>query len=556
MAAVWGDAPDIACLLPMQPLLLGDEVREVWAPMFAQGDAIDLQVRHIRWVELGELAIHYVQEWITPPPGHRPRRPSMPPTSSAGDRPAGTWFCTRTPLPHRRRGPWAVSHQTEPCLPGRETPPATMRVKLHTLGCRLNEAETEAWARKLRAQGHQLCRRDEAADLVVVNTCAVTQEAVRKSGQILRRSRREDPNARLVVTGCAVSLPFSPPALAPTADLLVPNADKDRLVEVTNQHLGLPSAPEQWREVGGETLFARSRQRAFVKVQDGCRHRCGYCIITLARGEERSRATADLVAEVRGLTAAGVDEVVLTGVHLGGYGSDRPCEDLMTLIRALLAETEVRRLRLGSLEPWDLPDGFWDLFSDPRLMPHLHLPIQSGSDAVLRRMTRRGRARDFVSLAAGARSLVPDLNLTTDVITGFPGETEAEWRETLFLVGEIGFGDVHVFPFSPRPGTRAAGLPDQIPPAIGRGRARQLRSLAAELRRAALTRLVGRRVEILVEGRADTAVAAGERLGYTPGYLPVKVTDISDQSVAGNRIRGVSLTGLTPDGEALLGSED
>ena len=431
-----------------------------------------------------------------------------------------------------------------------------MRVKLHTLGCRLNEAETEAWARELCAQGHHLCRPDEAADLVVVNTCAVTREAVRKSGQILRRSRREDPDARLVVSGCAASLPCSAATLSRTADLVIPNADKDRLVEISNRRLGLSCGPERGCEVPADTLFARSRQRAFIKVQDGCRHRCAYCIITLARGEERSRPVPELVAEVRGMSAAGVDEVVLTGVHLGGYGSDRPGEDLMTLTRTLLAETPIRRLRLGSLEPWDLPDGFWDLFSDPRLMPHLHLPIQSGSDAVLRRMTRRGRARDFLALAVAGRTAVPDLNLTTDVIAGFPGETEAEWQETLALVEEIGFGDVHVFPFSPRPGTRAAGLSGQVSPEVGRARARQLRHLAEGLRRSTLTRMVGRQAEVLVEGREDATGPAAERLGYTPGYLPVRIVGLSDQIGRGSRIRRVRLTGLTPGGEALVGAVD
>jgi threonylcarbamoyladenosine tRNA methylthiotransferase MtaB len=431
-----------------------------------------------------------------------------------------------------------------------------MRVKLHTLGCRLNEAETEAWARELCAHGHHLCREDEAADLVVVNTCAVTQEAVRKSGQILRRSRRDDPDARLVVSGCAVSLPCSTSTLSQTVDLLVPNTDKDRLVEISNRRLDLPCGPEQACDAGGNTLFARSRQRAFVKVQDGCRHRCAYCIITLARGAERSRPIADLVAEVRGLSTAGVDEVVLTGVHLGGYGSDRPGEDLLTLTRALLAETPIRRLRIGSLEPWDLPGGFWDLFCDARLMPHLHLPIQSGSDAVLRRMTRRGRACDFLALAAAAHTAVPDLNLTTDVIAGFPGETEAQWQETLALVEAIGFGDIHVFPFSPRPGTKAADLSGQVRPKVARARAQQLRQLAERLRRAALLRMIGRQTEVLVEGREDPTVPAAERLGYTPGYLPVRIVGLSDRIGRGHRIRWVRLTGVTPGGEALVGVED
>jgi threonylcarbamoyladenosine tRNA methylthiotransferase MtaB len=428
-----------------------------------------------------------------------------------------------------------------------------MRVKLHTLGCRLNEAEVEAWARDLCAQGHTLCAPGEPADLVVVNTCAVTQEAVRKSGQILRRSRRDDPGAPLVVSGCAASLPCSAHGLGQAADLVIHNADKDRLVEIASRRLGLPAMVAAPAVAGTQTLFARFRQRAFVKVQDGCRHRCSYCVITLARGEERSRPIAEVVTQARALAAAGVDEIVLTGVHLGGYGSDLAGVDLVGLIRSVLGETEVRRLRLGSLEPWDLPDGFWDLFADPRLMPHLHLPIQSGSDTVLRRMNRRGRASEFRALASTGRRAVRDLNLTTDAIAGFPGETAAEWRETLDLVRDVGFGDVHVFPFSARPGTKAAGLPGQTPPEVRQARARELRILAAELRRAALSRVVGRRVEVLVEGVADPTGEPEQRLGYTPCYLPVRIAEVSGVTDAGGRIRTVRITGIAPDGEALLG---
>ncbi len=430
-----------------------------------------------------------------------------------------------------------------------------MRVKLHTLGCRLNEAELEAWARELRAQGHSLCPEGENADLVVVNTCAVTQEAVRKSGQLLRRSRRDNPGARLVVSGCAVSLPTPNPALSAGADLVVSNADKDDLVGMTSKRLGIGRVSGVPVAFDGETLFARSRQRAFVKVQDGCRHRCAYCVITLARGAERSRPIIEVVAEVAALTAAGVAEVVLAGVHLGGYGSDRPGQDLMGLIRALLAETGVSRLRLGSLEPWDLPNGFWELFADRRLMPHLHLPIQSGSDSLLRQMTRRGRAREFAALAAAGRAQVPDLNLTTDVIAGFPGETEDQWQETLKLVAEIGFGDIHVFPFSPRPGTRAAALPGQITPEVRQARARELRDLAMRMRRRALESLLGRRVDVLIEGQESGGTAQGERLGYTPSYLPVRLQSVTDVENRRRRIRPVQLTALTPDGEALVGMD-
>ena len=248
-----------------------------------------------------------------------------------------------------------------------------------------------------------------------------------------------------------------------------------------------------------------------------------------------------------------MDEVVLTGVHLGGYGANPPGQGLMGLVRALLDQTGVRRLRLGSLEPWDLAPGFWGLFADPRLMPHLHLPIQSGSRAVLRRMARRGGPRQFLDLAAAARRAVPDINLTTDIIAGFPGETEAEWGDTLALVREIGFGDIHAFPYSPRPGTRAAELPGQVPAETRQERTRELRSLALGLRRAALGRLVGRRVEVLVEGRDPLVGWLNGRLGYSPGYHPVRLYGDAGLDRPG-RIRLVHLTGLDREGEALQGA--
>ena len=319
-----------------------------------------------------------------------------------------------------------------------------MRVRLETLGCRLNEAELETWARQFRERGYGIAAEGEPADLVVVNTCAVTGEAVRKSRQILRRVQRHNPAARLVVSGCLASLEAAAIAREPPVDLVVANRDKERLVEIAAQALALPSRPPTDLDGDAGALFARGRQRAFVKVQDGCRHRCSFCIVTLARGEERSRPVGEVVAEINRLASGGVQEVVLTGVHLGGYGSDI-ASDLLALLRAVLGDTQVPRVRLGSLEPWEIPDGLWRLFADRRLMPHLHLPLQSGSDAVLRRMARRCRTRDFAALVATARERVPELNLTTDLIVGFPGETGAQWRETLDFVAAIGFGHVHAF---------------------------------------------------------------------------------------------------------------
>jgi threonylcarbamoyladenosine tRNA methylthiotransferase MtaB len=394
-----------------------------------------------------------------------------------------------------------------------------MRVHLATVGCRLNEAELETWSRDFRARGHELARAPDEADLVVVNTCAVTDEAVRKSRKLVRRAQRASPQARLVLSGCYASLDPQRAARELGVDLVVSNADKDRLVDIAARALALPSVPVEGLETDAHRLFARGRQRAFVKVQDGCRHRCTFCVVTLARGPERSRSLDAVVAEVDALGRSGVNEVVLTGVHLGGWGSDLGL-DLRALVAAVLERTTIPRVRLGSLEPWNLPAGFFELFANPRLMPSLHLPLQSGSDAVLRRMARRCRADEYRELAAAAHAAVPDLVLTTDVIAGFPGETDADWQATLELVADVGFGHVHVFPYSARPGTRAASMPDPVEEGTRRERARALQALNAGLATQALARFLGRELAVLVEGRVVDLGGGLQRLaGYSPGFL-------------------------------------
>ena len=330
-----------------------------------------------------------------------------------------------------------------------------MQVHLKALGCRLNEAELETWARKFRDRGFTVTTNPERADLVVVNTCAVTDEAVRKSRRLLRRAHRDNPRAKLVVTGCYSSINKEESSTIPGVDLIVDNARKDALPQIVVDTLDLHASPGAATEPGENLLFARGRQRAFIKVQDGCRYRCTYCIVTVARGEERSRPVTEVVDEINRLAAEGIREVVLAGVHLGGYGSDLGT-DITHLVSGVLEGTRVPRVRLGSLEPWDIPPGFWDLFENPRLMPHLHLPVQSGADSVLRRMSRRCRTAEFRTLVETARRRVPDLNITTDVIVGFPAETEDEFRQTLDFVDEIGLGNVPIFGFSPRGGTKAA----------------------------------------------------------------------------------------------------
>ena len=412
-----------------------------------------------------------------------------------------------------------------------------MKVHLKTLGCRLNEAELENWAQTFQRSGHQITRQANTAEVVVINSCAVTQDAVRKSRQLIRRIHRENPSAKLVVSGCYATLNESEAATLLGVDLVINNQNKHQLVEKTLTELNLDTMPALSTEPGETALFTLGRQRAFVKVQDGCRYRCTFCIVTVARGDEQSRSIADVVQEINTLHEQGIQEVVLTGVHLGGYGSDLET-NLLELIKTLLTKTQIPRIRLGSLEPWDLSEDFFTLFANPRLMPHLHLPLQSGSNTVLRRMARRCKRDDFSALVQQFRQTVPHFNVTTDIIVGFPGETEQEWQESLDFIREIGFGHLHIFSYSKREGTKAASLPNQVSDEIKKQRSRQLHELAATMQHEFWQQHLGCTFPILWEGYTED-YADNKKLafGYTPNYLRVscvigKETTLANQTLS------------------------
>lgn len=417
------------------------------------------------------------------------------------------------------------------------------QVYLSTLGCRLNEAELSSWSHAFEARGHQLVSRAEDANLIVLNTCAVTAEASRKSRKLASTLHRKSPNAKLVLTGCMAELEPERARELNGVDLVIGNRDKEELVEQVLSRIDLEAMPSMATEPesvhpyapGVEQTQAQTsglvrlekagadRTRAFIKVQDGCRNHCSYCVVTIARGEERSRSIADLVTEIRTLQAKGYREAVLTGVHLGGYGHDLGT-DLMALVRAILAETSIERLRLSSLEPWDLPGNFAELWQNPRLMPHLHLPLQSGCDSVLRRMSRRCFTEEYRGLASTLRAGIPGLNITTDLIVGFPGESDAEFEASLRFVEEVGFGHVHIFGFSAREGTRAATLPGRVSGPVIRERSRHMHRLAARMKEASMQSYLGSVRSVLWEGSGSAHDGRRVYQGYTDNYLRVETT--------------------------------
>ena len=425
-----------------------------------------------------------------------------------------------------------------------------MYINFQALGCRLNEAELETWANQFMQLGHQVTTKAAEADVVVFNSCAVTAQADRKSRQQIGRLQRSNPNAALVVTGCHASLNTAAVQNYLGVDLVVDNQQKEQLVEQTLELVAAQTASNMTVEpVFGESpnaLLLRGRHRGFIKIQDGCRYRCTYCIVTIARGAERSRSEAEILAEINLLHQQGVREIALTGVHVGGYGSDID-SSLYRLLNEILLHTEIPRIRLASVEPWDLPVNFFELFCNPRLMPHMHLPIQSGSDSVLRRMARRCKTAEFARLVDKAREAIPLFNVTTDLITGFPGESEQEWRQTMDFVSTTGFGHVHIFPFSAREGTKAARLPEQVDGSIKKARSREMHTLAAEIKQRELARHTGTRVEVLWEQQINSEL--GQWIGYTPHYH--KITTMKP-GIGAASITEVSIDAVSAEGSMLI----
>jgi threonylcarbamoyladenosine tRNA methylthiotransferase MtaB len=414
--------------------------------------------------------------------------------------------------------------------------------KIVTLGCRLNAFESEVMRERALAAGLD--------DTVIVNTCAVTAEAERQARQTIRRLRREHPKASIVVTGCAAQLEAKKFAAMPEVDRVVGNAEK---LDAANL---APAAGEDRirvtdimaiRETAGHLIDTPlisdfgARTRAFVQIQQGCDHRCTFCIIPFARGPNRSVAPERLIEQVRALTERGYAEVVLTGVDICSYGADLPDTPRLgdAVARLLTAVPELKRLRLSSLDPAAMDDTLFALLADePRLMPHLHLSLQAADDMVLKRMKRRHSRADAVAVCERARRARPDVALGADLIAGFPTESEAMFANTLAAVADMGLTHLHVFPFSARPGTPAARMP-QVPGDVRRERAARLRAAGDAALAGFLEARVGTEVEVLVETGRE---------GHTPHYARVQL----DTDVPAGTCVPVRLTAAA--GDHLLGT--
>jgi len=401
-----------------------------------------------------------------------------------------------------------------------------LKIYLDTVGCRLNQSEIETMARQFRAAGHEIVASAQGADLAVVNTCAVTSDAAADSRQMIRHLARAGV-PQIIPTGCWTTLQPKEAANLPNVRKVVSNSEKENLVAQFNSEFRIQNSEFDLEPLSRQPLPGLHRRtRAFIKAQDGCDNACTFCITTVARGEGRSRPLADVIRDIQFALAGGTKETVLTGVHLGSWGQEWG-QHLRELVRAILDQTDTPRLRLSSLEPWDLDADFFGLWRDRRLCGHLHLPLQSGSRSVLKRMARKTTPESFRELVAAARSVMPEAAVTTDVIAGFPGESEEEFAETLDFVREMGFAGGHVFAYSARPGTAAARMKGQIRPEVRKKRNAVLREAFEESAQAYRQKFVGRRMSVLWESVSELDEWGWQMEGWTENYLRVRAASSS-----------------------------
>ena len=417
-----------------------------------------------------------------------------------------------------------------------------MNIYLDSVGCRLNQSEIERIARQFLAAGHRLVKDAEHADMVVINTCAVTAKAASDSRGKIRQAMRKNPDVKIVSTGCWSDLEPERAAKMENIVQVILNEEKEQLTQKV-LHLPEDFFQHQMPNYAARLPGSHAYVRAFTKVQDGCDNFCTFCVTRLARGKSRSISLNDIVTEIQALHEAGTPEVVLSGVNLGAWGRDfaHP-SNLASLIKAILSDTDIARIRLSSLEPWDIGADFFALWENPRLCRHFHLPLQSGSDAVLKRMGRRISTEKFFNLAKAAQKRITDLALTTDVIVGFPGETDVEFKQSLNFVQQIQFSAGHVFRYSSRPGTPATRLDGLIEKEVKKERSRTMRDTFKKMGERFREDQIGKSFPVLWE-RCDL-LETGTWLasGLTDSYLRVKLE--ADENLTG-KIQQIKVTGMS-----------
>ena len=427
-----------------------------------------------------------------------------------------------------------------------------MKAALHNLGCKVNAYETEAMQQILEEAGYEIVPFSEYADVYVINTCSVTNMADRKSRQMLHRAKNQNPDAIVVGAGCYVQTKEAQALVDESIDIVIGNNKKHELVpllreyEASHRKMACVADINHEKQAYEELSLSRTAEhtRAFIKVQDGCNQFCTYCIIPFARGRVRSRELPDVLQEIRTLAKSGYREVVLTGIHLSSYGVDNG-ESLLHLIEAVHELEGIERIRLGSLEPRIVTDAFAKRLSElPKICPHFHLSLQSGCDTVLSRMNRRYDTAEYEAGCALLRRYFEHPAITTDVIVGFPGETDEEFETTERYLERIHFYEMHIFQYSRREGTKAAAMPDQVPEAVKKERSEKLLALGHRMSEEFRRYYLGRQVTALLE---EEFLYDGKRYytGYTKEYVKVAVE--TEKDLSNTFVTGTLKTQLTED---------
>ena len=397
------------------------------------------------------------------------------------------------------------------------------KVALHNLGCKVNAYETEAMQEMLEKNGYEIVPFKEGADIYIINTCTVTNMADRKSRQMLHRAKKMNPDALVVATGCYVQAKANSGEVDECIDVIIGNNKKKDLIEILEEHIEKAVIDINHTKEYEKMHLSKTAEhtRAYIKVQDGCNQFCTYCIIPFARGRVRSRAKEDVIQEVTDLANNGYKEVVLTGIHLSSYGVDLEGEDLLSLILAVHEVEGIERIRLGSLEPRIVTEEFAKTIAGlPKMCPHFHLSLQSGCDETLRRMNRRYTSDEYYEKCQLLRKYFDKPALTTDIIVGFPGETEEEFEKSKAFVDKVDFYETHVFKYSKRQGTKAAVMENQVPEQIKTQRSNILLELDAKKREKYEANFVGKEVEVLMEERVQINGQTFQ-VGHTKEYVKI-----------------------------------
>ncbi len=414
-------------------------------------------------------------------------------------------------------------------------------VAFHNLGCKVNSYETDVMQQKLLEKGFRIVPFDEKADVYVINTCSVTNIADRKSRQMLHRAKKQNPDAVVVAVGCYVETDPERIQLDPAIDLAIGNNRKNEIAETILRFLEDKESEKEHEKEAERRLLANltdhpvyeemqltapGHTRAYIKIQDGCNQFCSYCIIPYARGRIRSRLQEDILQEVRGLAKDGVKEIVLTGIHISSYGLDREGSELLELLQKLQEVEGIERIRLGSLEPRIITEEFArEAGKLTKLCPHFHLSLQSGSDTVLKRMNRHYTTQEYARSVERLRGVFDRPAICTDIIVGFPGETEEEFAQTMDFVRQIDFYEIHVFKYSMRHGTVAAQRKDQIPEQIKAERSDRLLEITGQQAKAYRDSFLQRQEEILLEEEMTAegkTYLCGHTMRYVKGAVPAE----------------------------------